>query len=80
MIKTSVSFETSDAALQTIYDRAEEIERGNIAVMDGRRAEATINGRSVFSVPAGYRVETTQHGELLRIDPIAVTQPSGLLD
>lgn len=37
MIETSVTFQTSDAALQKIYDRAEEIERGNIAVMDGRR-------------------------------------------
>lgn len=37
MISTSVSFETSDEALQKIYNRAEEIERGNIALMDGRR-------------------------------------------
>lgn len=37
MIETSVAFKTSDRALQRIYDRAEEIERGNIAVMDGRR-------------------------------------------
>lgn len=37
IIKTSVAFCTSDTALQRIYDRAEEIERGNIVVMDGRR-------------------------------------------
>lgn len=37
MMQTSVTFQTSDPALQRIYDRAEEIERGNIAVMDGRR-------------------------------------------
>ena len=37
MVQTSVAFQTSDGALQKIYDRAEEIERGNIAVMDGRR-------------------------------------------
>ena len=36
----------------------------------GDRAEALINGRGVFSVPAGCRVETTQEGEVLRVDPI----------
>ncbi|MBE6935908.1 MAG: hypothetical protein E7458_05330 [Ruminococcaceae bacterium] len=37
MIHTAVTFHTSDESLQKIYHRAEEIERGNIAVMDGRR-------------------------------------------
>lgn len=37
MIHTEVLFSTSDVALQRMYDRAEEIERGNIAVMDGCR-------------------------------------------
>ena len=37
MISTSVTFTTADCALQRIYDRAEEIELDNIAVVNGRR-------------------------------------------
>ena len=40
-------------------------------VCRGGRAEAFINQKNVFSVPAGYRVETTLTGEVLAIHPIS---------